>query len=256
MSVTSADTFQRKLPLWYRVSETLKAEILSKPLPMDLRLPTEHELAARFDVSLITVRQALKALENEGLISRFRRRGTFINRDAVATGEPELIRSIDNVFGSDEGVKTEVPDKRSVPVPATLQAMFPGESELVRVERLRHTSRGPIGFAINHMVPRYGVGISVADLERWPVTRILRDKCGAQIGEIVDTIGAEAASPEVAARLAIEPLTPVLTFNGMTYDLDGALLDVVWFYMRADRSKFRISFNVEGDTILATQRIA
>lgn len=250
------EPFRRKLPLWHRLRETLRAEILSNPLPTNMRLPTEPELAERHGVSLITVRQALKALETEGLISRYRRRGTFINRDAVHGREPQLIRSIDNVFGSEADIETEILDKRLVPVPAPLQLQFPGQAELTRVERLRRTGRGPIGYMINHLLPEYGERLKPADLKRWPVTRLLRDKCGVEIGEIVDTIGAEAATPEIADRLAIEPYSPVLTFDGLSHDAAGRLIDVVRYYLRADRSRFRISFDVDGDTILATQRLS
>lgn len=68
----------RKLPLWYQVSQSLRASILGRPRDASARLPTEEQLAAHYGVSVLTMRQALKELEAEGLISRHRRRGTFI----------------------------------------------------------------------------------------------------------------------------------------------------------------------------------
>lgn len=68
----------RKLPLWYQVSQSLRASILGRSPEASLRLPTEEQLAAHYGVSVLTMRQALKELEEEGLISRHRRRGTFI----------------------------------------------------------------------------------------------------------------------------------------------------------------------------------
>lgn len=58
----------RKLPLWYQVSQSLRASILGRPQDASARLPTEEQLAAHYGVSVLTMRQALKELETEGLI--------------------------------------------------------------------------------------------------------------------------------------------------------------------------------------------
>lgn len=58
----------RKLPLWYQVSQSLRASILGRTPGATLRLPTEEQLAAHYGVSVLTMRQALKELETEGLI--------------------------------------------------------------------------------------------------------------------------------------------------------------------------------------------
>jgi DNA-binding LacI/PurR family transcriptional regulator len=61
----------------------LRRRILDGSLPPGSRLPTEIELAKDLRVSRGTVRQALSALESEGLLDRTQRRGTFV-RDAPA----------------------------------------------------------------------------------------------------------------------------------------------------------------------------
>lgn len=58
----------RKLPLWYQVSQSLRASILGRRPHDPLRLPTEEQLAVHYGVSVLTMRQALKELEAEGLI--------------------------------------------------------------------------------------------------------------------------------------------------------------------------------------------
>lgn len=60
----------RKLPLWYQVSQSLRASILGRSPRDPLRLPTEEQLAGHYGVSVLTMRQALKELEDEGLITR------------------------------------------------------------------------------------------------------------------------------------------------------------------------------------------
>src|SRR6185312_2156510 len=73
-----------QLPLWYQVTEALRARILTRSPGDPLRLPTEARLAAEYGVAVSTIRQALTTLEAEGLITRRRRHGTFIADDAPA----------------------------------------------------------------------------------------------------------------------------------------------------------------------------
>ena len=87
----------RKLPLWYQVSQSLRASILGRHADAPLRLPTEDELAAHYGVSVLTMRQALKELEDEGLISRHRRRGTFIDPGARRAAPVKLLGTVDAI---------------------------------------------------------------------------------------------------------------------------------------------------------------
>jgi GntR family transcriptional regulator, arabinose operon transcriptional repressor len=61
----------------------LRQQILDGSLPPGSRLPTENELALDLRVSRGTVRQALSALESEGLLDRTQRRGTFVRHSSA-----------------------------------------------------------------------------------------------------------------------------------------------------------------------------
>jgi DNA-binding LacI/PurR family transcriptional regulator len=55
-----------------------REQILDGSLPAGARLPTELDLAEEHHISRGTVRQAMSALVNEGLLERVRGRGTFV----------------------------------------------------------------------------------------------------------------------------------------------------------------------------------
>lgn len=71
-------------PLYHRIASDLRRAIDSGELQPGAQLPTEQELAARYDVSRNTVRLALGTLANEGTIASTPGRGTFV-RDRVVT---------------------------------------------------------------------------------------------------------------------------------------------------------------------------
>jgi GntR family transcriptional regulator of arabinose operon len=57
-----------------------RERILDGRLSAGARLPTDEELAAMYQISRDSVRQALALLANEGLIERIQGRGTFVSQ--------------------------------------------------------------------------------------------------------------------------------------------------------------------------------
>lgn len=99
----------RPLPLVAQVERTLRTAIESGIFPNG-RLPTLLELADQLRVSRETVRLALESLQEEGLVVKHRRRGTFVRLPEVpmALSRPHskvlgyLCEELDAVGGTDE----------------------------------------------------------------------------------------------------------------------------------------------------------
>ncbi len=66
-----------------RIRQLLTQAIDSGEYPPGSQLPTERELAARYDVSLAPVRIALGELVKAGMIERTQGRGTFVRQMPV-----------------------------------------------------------------------------------------------------------------------------------------------------------------------------
>ena len=74
-------------PLYLQLKNQLLDDISAGVYTKGQRIPTENELAQTFSVSRITVRKALKELEQEGLLVRRQGKGTFV-------ADPSLRRDI------------------------------------------------------------------------------------------------------------------------------------------------------------------
>ncbi|MEU3355805.1 GntR family transcriptional regulator [Streptomyces sp. NPDC037389] len=235
----------RKLPLWYQVSQSLRASILGRRPDDPLRLPTEDALAAHYGVSVLTMRQALKELETEGLITRHRRRGTFIEPSARRGSPVRLLGSVDTIVAQQSGEHTAVLGHGPAPVPAELAEHFPGLDEAVAYRRLRHdeASGEPTNWAENLVRPELAEHIDVTDLTRWPMTKVLRDVVGVRISRITDTVEARLADPETARLLQVPLLSPILHYTGITYDENGRAVDIARIHYRGDRFSFTVTLD-------------
>ncbi|MFI7358832.1 GntR family transcriptional regulator [Streptomyces avidinii] len=233
----------RKLPLWYQVSQSLRASILGRTPDASLRLPTEEQLAEHYGVSVLTMRQALKELENEGLISRHRRRGTFIEPGALRSTPVRLLGSVDAIVAQQSGDRTTILGHGRTAVSGELLEHFPDTPEVVTYRRLRHDreSGEPTNWVENAVLPEFAGAVDLADLERWPMTKVLRDIVGVRISRITDTVEARLADPETAELLQVPLLSPILHYTGVTYDEDGRAVDVARIRYRGDRFSFTVT---------------
>ena len=66
------------VPLHAEVAELLRHQILSGNLKAGAKLPALSELTRKFGVARMTIRQAMDALNDEGLIERYAGKGTFV----------------------------------------------------------------------------------------------------------------------------------------------------------------------------------
>ncbi|RKN05354.1 GntR family transcriptional regulator [Streptomyces radicis] len=251
MTVFAPDSLElnRKLPLWYQVSQSLRASILGRSPEAPLRLPTEEQLAGHYGVSVLTMRQALKELELEGLITRHRRRGTFITPTARHGAPVRLLGSVDTIVAQQSGETITLLDHGPVPVPGELAEHFPGLAEVVRFRRVRHdpVSGEPANYAENLVHPEIADRIDPAALERWPMTKVLRDVAGVAVSRIANTVQARLADPPVARLLGVPLLSPILHITGVEYDERERAVDVARIHYRGDRFSFAVTMDATGE---------
>ncbi|WP_059008650.1 GntR family transcriptional regulator [Streptomyces specialis] len=251
MTVFAPDSLalNRKLPLWYQVSQSLRASILGRSPEAPLRLPTEEQLAEHYGVSVLTMRQALKELELEGLITRFRRRGTFIEPTARHSAPVRLLGSVDTIVAQQSGETTTLLDHGPVPVPPELAEHFPGLGEVVRFRRVRHdrATGDPVNWAENLLHPEIADRIDPTALERWPMTRVLRDVAGVTVSRIANTVQARLADPPTAQLLQVPLLSPILHITGVEYDERERAVDVARIHYRGDRFSFAVTMDASPE---------
>lgn len=235
------------LPLWYQVAQSLRAAIQNRSPHASLRLPVETALAARFGVSVGTVRQALGSLESEGLITRQRRRGTFINPDTVPSARLEVFGSVDTVIAqqTDSGVEVEILVDREMPVPEQLREHYPRVESVRHLRRLRRQGGVPVSISENWTPSGLAAGIQPEQLRQHSsMTRLLRDS-GEQISRAENFVEAALPTAEQSELLHLGPGAPVLRLRGVTYSTGDEVIDVVNLLYRGDRFSYAVTMNFE-----------
>jgi GntR family transcriptional regulator, transcriptional repressor for pyruvate dehydrogenase complex len=84
----------KRAPAYKAVSQVMEERILDGTLPLGAPLPSELELAAQFGVHRSTIREAIRQLEQEGLLERRSDRRLFVAIPGVYDLAPRATRSL------------------------------------------------------------------------------------------------------------------------------------------------------------------
>ncbi|MDQ0917029.1 GntR family transcriptional regulator [Paenibacillus sp. V4I5] len=74
-----------KIPLYKQIQQSIKEKITSGELRSGDRVPSEQEIMEAYRVSKITVKNALIALADEGLVIRIQGKGTFVSPNLLSS---------------------------------------------------------------------------------------------------------------------------------------------------------------------------
>ena len=66
------------VPMYYQIQQDIRNRIAHKEWEINQLMPSEADLTQHYEVSRVTLRQALAELEKDGLIKRYRGKGAFI----------------------------------------------------------------------------------------------------------------------------------------------------------------------------------
>jgi GntR family transcriptional regulator len=230
---------------WFQIAEHLRGTITGRRPDDPERLPTEEDLASHYGVSVMTVRQALSALADEGLVVRHRRRGTFVSPGAPLVQPLVLRGAVDAVITQQAAGKVEILQRAAVPVPAPLAAYFAGHETVVFVRRLREEDGITTSVADNWVLPEVADQISDDDLRAGPMTLAVRDRAGVRIGRVENVVEAQQAGPEIGDLLGVALLSPVLLCRALTYDVGDRVVDAAAIHYRADRFRYAVTVRTD-----------
>jgi GntR family transcriptional regulator len=227
------------------LAETLRTRIASGNVGPGGALPGEVELAGEYGTSRVTVRRALDLLRTEGLVTSRRGAGWFVAVDPVrqSLGRVTTIEAALEAAGARASRKV-LSFGFVAPAPETAAALGLGpDDEVLRVERLNLADDRPFALVVVSVRADLGADVSRADVEHSPFYDLLPLR-GVELGNVHQSIGAEVATAEIAARLDTEPGGALLVARRVTSATDGTALLYSEHRYPADRTVLEIDFSL------------
>nr|WP_175801054.1 GntR family transcriptional regulator [Burkholderia anthina] len=229
-------------PLYVQIKDTLRARILDGTYAPHSRMPSEHELCAMFDVSRITVRQALGDLQKEGLLFKLHGKGTFVSK-------PKAFQNVTSLQGFAEAMSSmgyeivnQLRSFRTVKADRHLATKLnvPEGAPLVEIHRVRLLNREPVSLEQTWVPEALGKRLAGADLATRDIFLILENDCGVPLGHADVSIDAILADDDIVDALRVEESSPVLRIERLTHDASGTPIDYEYLYFRGDAFQYRL----------------
>ncbi|MFD1146272.1 GntR family transcriptional regulator [Saccharothrix hoggarensis] len=226
-----------RIPRYYAV----KTELLwlIDALGEGTALPSERELAERFSVSRVTLRQAVGELVLEGKLQRRQGSGTFV-------APPKLVQPL-SLVSCAEGLRRQgVDPARSVITVEHLPADDVLSRDLgvdrgdpvIHLEQVLLADGERIGLESTYLsAARFPTLLEVFD----PTTSLcacLRDRLGVVFAEAEERVETVLATPREALLIGTNPALPMLLLHRVSHDNVGEPVERVRSLYRGDRFSF------------------
>ena len=218
-------------PLYRQLAAHLEGDIGSGRLKPGDRLESEGLLTDRFQVSRITLRQAVAELVRKHLLVRKQGKGTFVTAPAV---RHDLRRShglLGSLFAQADGASARLLRYEMRVPPAEIVALLGSEPHrpALTLDRLYLIRGRPVALAHAWLAPE--VGALSRTTAKLMSTEDMMHQVGIVIASSHVTMRAGLAGAAVAKPLRLSPRAPVLILHRKTMGHDGAIKEVgtVWF---------------------------
>jgi DNA-binding GntR family transcriptional regulator len=238
-------TFKKQTgaPLYLQIRDHLLSKIDAGVWPEEAMIPTEAELCEQYNVSKITVREAVKLLVRDGRLSRIPGKGTFITRQKF---EQKLDRFFSFTrWAQQNGLE---PASRILKVETTPAdghiARHLGIHEgdvVIRVERLRLGNNEPLMFEVLWVPSVHCPDLHIRDLANVSLNDILQKDYGITLVRAVESIEPQVADAYAARLLAIQRDVLLLHVEHTAF-MNG---DVIAYFATASYRGDRVKFSIE-----------
>lgn len=231
------------LPAYYQIKQTIKNWILNKEFQAGEKIPSENKLAENFNVSRLTVRQAISQLVQEGFLVSKRGEGTFVTRNQylISSFGLEFTGFMDDLFYQISKSKTKSVKIDRIPAPKSIREKLElanDQEKVVQIKRLRFMEDKPFAYTLNYLPLKIGGTIRKTDLLKKPLLQIIEEDLKLHFTEAFQTIEASFANSEVSEQLDVGSGSPILLVERIMYTQKRKPVEVVQSSYRGDLYKY------------------
>lgn len=227
------------VPIYIQIHDKIKEDIEKGVWSIGDRLPSERKLALSFNVSRMTLRQAIQTLSDEGILERKIGSGTYIARKKVQEKMTGTTSFTDIMLE-----QNRIPSSKTIsyfvtnPSSSELEKLnLNEETSILRMERIRYADEIPICFEVAS-IPYFLVeGYSKSEITQ-SLYKTLEEKGKNKIGHANQTISAMLASEQIADYLEIKRGEAVLRLRQISYFENGKPFEYVRTQYVGNRFEF------------------
>ncbi len=213
--------------VWRQIQQELADEITRGAIKPGHQLPTEDTLATRFAVNRHTLRRAVAALRDAGLVRIEQGRGTFVEEDVVPYVIGRRTRFSENVASLKRQPGGRLIRAVERPADAAIASALKVRRDrpVITLSILREVDDRPLAFATHHFPANRFAGIDALFRQTKSLTAALARMGVADYFRRSTRVTTRLPTADEARLLQQPANTPVLVTENINVDNEGTTID-------------------------------
>jgi GntR family transcriptional regulator len=230
-------------PYYLQIYQEIRERILTKTYLPNQPIPSENELVKEFGVTRATVRNAIKKLQNEGLILTEKGKGSYVNQPKI---EQSLFKFYS--FGRDHSelnknsVLLGIEEENDIEAQKALNL---SENQSVkRITRIRKLDFMPVIIENSYIPSDLVPDIETYDLESLSIYDLLENTYGCSISRAKEFLDTCVTDHYYSELLEVSEGMPAFLIKRITYDLKDRPIEFRESVIRSDKFTFSVDLKL------------
>ena len=228
-------------PMYIKIHNQIKRDVENHVYKVGDRIPAERQLAVKFGVSRMTLRQAIKTLEEEGILERRLGSGTYVASQKVQEKMSGIMS-----FTEITQANGQIPSSKLISYQIGKPSLSEKErlnlnpdSEVLRMERIRFADETPICYEVVTIPYHLVENLSKDDISTHLYETLIKN--GYRIGRVTEHISAAVANENDARLLNAKKGEALITRRQVTELSNGQPFEYTRARYVAERFEFTFS---------------
>ncbi|OGP52136.1 MAG: hypothetical protein A2Y79_12635 [Deltaproteobacteria bacterium RBG_13_43_22] len=217
------------LPLYYQVAQLIRNNIIDGTWPSGSRLPAEHELTQKYQVSRPTIRNAKSTLTNEGFIQSIRGSGCYVNSKDTWKTQLPTVDNLNDIFYIGSKMSFKIQEFGMVANTEEIKKNLknPQDKFVFQIKGVRWFQNQPLSSVIYYLPYRFGSRIPLERLNENPFIPQFEKLAGIQVMEGTSNISLERADSEAAKHLQLKKGSAVIVVRTVYVDREHQPIEYI-----------------------------
>lgn len=233
------------IPIYEQIYQNLLEKIKREEIGSGDLFPSERDLAEKFKVSRMTVRQALNTLKQEGLIYHERGIGAFVSQRKLDIHTRNLVGFTEEMqeLGLKPSSRLLLAQLEKSDETISRELGIENGEEVFHLQRLRLADDLPMAFENAYLPAKQYPNLSDFRLEEKSLYDVLKKEYGVRMSHAEEILEAVIFDKEMAKILSVKQNSPALLVHRIVFSDSNLPIESVKTFYRADR--YRATFKLE-----------
>jgi GntR family transcriptional regulator, N-acetylglucosamine utilization regulator len=234
-------------PIYYQLQELLVGKIESGELKPGDKLPSENELADKYEISRNTAQKAIRALVNWGLAQRIQGKGTYVCNKTVTLSITASLSLTSEIIGLNKVPHSHILQAKVIEASFDIANKLgvKKDTKVYSIQRIRSVDDLPLMIQTSYIPVSYLPKLLEKNLEDKSLFGVIMHEYGIKIDKASEMMRAVSVTKFEGEILQIPEFSPAFLLQRQTYLDDGRVLEYAKTIVRGDKSKFHVDLNKE-----------